>query len=193
MMDKRLNVAFLWHMHQPLYKDPATGEYTLPWVLFHATKDYYDMAAILDEFPQVHQTFNVVPCLIEQIEEYASGRAKDKYRRISTVKATELATDEKAFILQYFFQANWENMIKPIPRYFELLKKRGVSNDREEAFSVMRWFSEQDFLDLQVLFNLIWIDPLIRENDRFLTRAVQKGRRTSPKTTKQSSSTSRPR
>ena len=174
-MDKRLNVAFLWHMHQPLYKDPATGEYTLPWVLFHATKDYYDMAAILDEFPQVHQTFNVVPCLIEQIEEYASGKAKDKYRRISSVKATELTTEEKTFILQYFFQANWENMIKPIPRYFELLKKRGVSNDREEAFSVMRWFSEQDFLDLQVLFNLIWIDPLIRDNDRFLTALYKKG------------------
>ena len=29
-MDERLNIAFLWHMHQPLYKDPATGEYTLP-------------------------------------------------------------------------------------------------------------------------------------------------------------------
>jgi len=175
MMDKRLNVAFLWHMHQPLYKDPATGEYTLPWVLFHATKDYYDMAAILEEFPQVHQTFNVVPCLIEQIEEYASGRAKDKYRRISSIKATELGTEDKAFILQCFFQANWENMIKPVPRYFELLKKRGVSNDREEAFSVMRWFSDQDFLDLQVLFNLIWIDPLIRQNDKTLTALYKKG------------------
>jgi len=55
-MDRKLNVAFVWHMHQPLYKDPFSGEYTLPWVLFHATKDYYDMAAILEEFPQVHQT-----------------------------------------------------------------------------------------------------------------------------------------
>lgn len=174
-MDKRLNIAFLWHMHQPLYKDPATGEYTMPWVLFHATKDYYDMAAILEEFPQVHQTFNVVPCLIEQINEYASGRALDKYRRISSVKASELTVEEKAFMLQYFFQANWDNMIKPVPRYFELLKKRGVSNDREEAFSVMRWFSEQDLLDLQVLFNLIWIDPTIRQADRFLTALYKKG------------------
>jgi len=174
-MDKKLNVAFLWHMHQPLYKDPATGEYTLPWVLFHATKDYYDMVAILDEFPQVHQTFNLVPCLIEQINEYASGKAKDKYRRISSVKAAELSSEDKAFMLQYFFQANWDNMIKPIPRYWDLLKKRGISNDRDEAFSVMRWFSEQDFLDLQVLFNLIWIDPLIRQNDKYLTFLYKKG------------------
>src|SRR3990172_121743 len=174
-MDKKLNVAFLWHMHQPLYKDPATGEYTLPWVLFHATKDYYDMVAILDEFPQVHQTFNLVPCLIEQIGEYASGKAKDKYRRISSVKAAELSSEDKAFMLQYFFQANWDNMIKPIPRYWDLLKKRGISNDRDEAFSVMRWFSEQDFLDLQVLFNLIWIDPLIRQNDKYLTFLYKKG------------------
>jgi alpha-amylase/alpha-mannosidase (GH57 family) len=162
-------------MHQPLYKDPATGEYTMPWVLFHATKDYYDMAAILDEFPQVHQTFNLVPCLIEQINEYASGKAKDKYRRISSVKASELSAEDKAFILQYFFQANWDNMVKPIPRYWDLLKKRGISNDRDEAFSVMRWFSEQDFLDLQVLFNLIWIDPLIRQNDKYLTFLYKKG------------------
>jgi len=162
-------------MHQPLYKDPATGEYTLPWVLFHATKDYYDMVAILDEFPQVHQTFNLVPCLIEQINEYASGKAKDKYRRISSVKAAELSSEDKAFMLQYFFQANWDNMIKPIPRYWDLLKKRGISNDRDEAFSVMRWFSEQDFLDLQVLFNLIWIDPLIRQNDKYLTFLYKKG------------------
>ena len=77
-MDNRLNVAFVWHMHQPLYKDALTGEYTLPWVLFHATKDYYDMAAILEEFPDVHQTFNLVPCLIEQLLEHGSGKVADR-------------------------------------------------------------------------------------------------------------------
>jgi alpha-amylase/alpha-mannosidase (GH57 family) len=62
-MERRLNIAFFWHMHQPLYKDPFTDEYILPWVLFHGTKDYYDMVAILEEFPDIHQTFNLVPSL----------------------------------------------------------------------------------------------------------------------------------
>ena len=174
-MDRKLNVAFVWHMHQPLYKDPFSGEYTLPWVLFHATKDYYDMAAILEEFPQVHQTFNVVPCLIEQINEYASGKAKDRYARVSMIPASKLSADEKVFLLQFFFQANWDNMVRPISRYWELLRKRGVSNEKDEIYQVLRYFNEQDYLDLQVLYNLIWIDPSIREKDAFLSGLYAKG------------------
>ncbi len=175
MTDKRLNIAFLWHMHQPLYKDPATGEYTLPWVLFHATKDYYDMAAILEEFPDVHQTFNVVPCLIEQLNEYSSGKALDKYRELSKKPASRLTRDDKAFIIQYFFQANWDYMIKPLPRYWELLKKRGASDSKDEIQHVLRYFTEEDYQDLQVLFNLVWIDPVIRDRDPFLSSLYSKG------------------
>ncbi|MDP2690351.1 MAG: glycoside hydrolase family 57 protein, partial [Deltaproteobacteria bacterium] len=170
-------MAFVWHMHQPLYKDPITNEYTLPWVLFHATKDYYDMAAILEEFPEVHQTFNVVPCLIEQIEEYGEGRAQDLYLSISKKPASELTGDDKVFMLRNFFQANWDLMIKPLQRYWELLMKRGPSNAREEVESVLRYFNDQDYLDLQVFFNLVWIDPHIRRNDKTLKALSEKGGR----------------
>ncbi len=124
-MEKRLNIAFYWHMHQPIYKDPFTGEYTMPWVLYHGTKDYYDMAAILDEFPQIHQTFNLVPSLIKQLNDYASGHAGDKYLSLASKPAAELSMEDKSFILKNFFQANAENMIKPLSRYAELLRKRG--------------------------------------------------------------------
>ena len=47
-----LYLALIWHQHQPFYpKDPQTGLYTRPWARVHATKDYYDMAAILREYP----------------------------------------------------------------------------------------------------------------------------------------------
>jgi len=174
-MDNRLNVAFVWHMHQPLYKDALTGEYTLPWVLFHATKDYYDMAAILEEFPLVHQTFNLVPCLIEQLEEYGSGAANDVYLNISMKKAEELTTEDKLFMLRNFFQANAELMIKPFQRYWELYRQRGSSNAPAEIEAVLRYFTEQDYLDLQVFFNLVWIDPYIRENDKELSALCAKG------------------
>ena len=174
-MPNRLNIAFMWHMHQPLYKDPATNEYTMPWVLFHATKDYYDMVAILDEFPEVHQTFNLVPCLIEQLNEYASGKALDSYGKISARAVAELTKEDKSFMLQYFFQANWDHMIRPVPRYQELLRRRGLNNTREEVQSVLRYFRDEDYLDLQVLFNLVWIDPVFRQKDPFLRALYEKG------------------
>jgi alpha-amylase/alpha-mannosidase (GH57 family) len=69
-------VALLWHMHQPYYEDLVTGEQILPWVRLHALKDYYGMVALLDEFPDVRVTFNLVPSLLVQIEAFADERAK---------------------------------------------------------------------------------------------------------------------
>ena len=49
-----LYLNLTWHQHQPLYyKDPDTGVYSRPWVRVHATKDYYDMAAMLREYPDI--------------------------------------------------------------------------------------------------------------------------------------------
>ncbi|HYA27067.1 MAG TPA: glycoside hydrolase family 57 protein, partial [Thermodesulfovibrionales bacterium] len=39
-----------------------------------------------------------------------------------------------------------------------------------------RYFTDSEFLDLQVLFNLAWIDPMLREKDQFLAGLVAKGR-----------------
>ncbi|MBE9528920.1 MAG: glycoside hydrolase [Proteobacteria bacterium] len=175
-MSNKLNIAFVWHMHQPIYKDPITQEYIMPWVLLHGTKDYYDMAAILEEFPEIHQTFNMVPSLVEQIEEYASGTALDKFRTVAQKSAADLTDEERVFILTNFFHSNWENMIRPMARYWELLKKRGVSNSPDEIRASLRYYTESDFTDLQVLFNLVWIDPTLVEADEFLKGLRAKGR-----------------
>ncbi|MEE9614989.1 MAG: glycoside hydrolase family 57 protein [Thermodesulfobacteriota bacterium] len=175
-MGERLNIAFIWHMHQPLYRHPFTGEYLLPWVLLHGTKDYYDMVSILEEFPDIHQTFNLVPSLIEQIEEYGSGEARDKYRSLTLKPASELTGEDKKFLLFHFFQANRDNMIRPLPGYWELLSKRGFSGEPDEVGEAARFFTEEEFRDLQLLFNLAWIDPWIREADPLLMRLVEKER-----------------
>ncbi|TAN62728.1 hypothetical protein EPN18_04150 [bacterium] len=176
MEGKKLNIAFVWHMHQPLYKDPLSGDYAMPWVLLHGTKDYLDMVSILDEFPNIHQTFNIVPCLIEQITDYAEGVAKDRYINLTLKPADELTTDDKVFLLKNFFQANWDNMIKPFPRYWELLHNRGLSSGTDDLIPVARYFSRADWLDLQVLFNLAWIDPHLRAQDAELSALCEKGR-----------------
>ena len=68
-----LYLAFIWHMHQPYYRDLLTNELYLPWVRLHAIKDYLNMLTILAGYPRIHQTFNLVPCLIEQIQAYIAG------------------------------------------------------------------------------------------------------------------------
>ncbi len=176
MEDSPLNIAFIWHMHQPYYKDPDTGYYILPWVRLHAIKDYYDMVAILEDYPDVHQTFNLAPSLLKQLSDYASGSAKDLYTEISIKPPEELNFDDKMFILENFFMSHWENMVKPFPRYWELLQKRGMDTGRDGMTEAVRFFTHRDFMDLQVWFNLSWFDPTHRERDSFLKEMVQKGR-----------------
>jgi alpha-amylase/alpha-mannosidase (GH57 family) len=89
----RIYIAFLWHMHQPFYKDLVTGEYKLPWTRLHALKDYYGMVRILEEFPKIRQTFNLVPSMMVQIEEYADGAARDPLLELA-LKPAEQLTDE---------------------------------------------------------------------------------------------------
>src|SRR5258707_1501289 len=104
-------VAILWHMHQPYYEDLATGEHILPWVRLHALKDYYGMVAILREFPGVRMTFNLVPSLLVQLEEFAANRAHDRYLEVGLKPASQLAPVDVEFMLENFFHAQRRHMI----------------------------------------------------------------------------------
>src|SRR5881409_3197068 len=115
-----LRDVVLWHQHQPYYKDLVNGEYRLPWVRLHALKDYYGMVKLLDEFPEVHQTFNLVPSLITQIQDYGAGTAEDPFFRVASRPGKDLTSDERRFALQYLFQANVDHLIRRYPRYAEL-------------------------------------------------------------------------
>ncbi|MFQ5329703.1 MAG: hypothetical protein ACE5D4_06930, partial [Thermodesulfobacteriota bacterium] len=174
-MPYKLDIAVIWHMHQPYYKDLASGEYLLPWVRLHAIKDYYDMPLLLDNFEGIRQTFNLVPSLLIQLEDYASGKGTDLFLEVSRKPADDLTEEEKGFILSNFFHANRENMIKPLPRYWKLLHKRGLDFNGGSVGDVMRFFGESDFRDLQFLFNLCWFDPSIQQSDPFLAAMISKG------------------
>ncbi|HXX53208.1 MAG TPA: glycoside hydrolase family 57 protein [Thermodesulfovibrionales bacterium] len=176
MNSSPLSIAFLWHMHQPYYKDPLSGIYRLPWVRHHGTKDYLDMAMLLEEYPHIRQTFNLVPSLIEQLIDYTDNNATDVFLEVTLKKPSDLSDEERAFILGNFFLANWDTMIRPFSRYHELLLKRGLTVSKGELSRIVRYFSDSDFLDLQVLFNLVWIDPMLRKRDVFLSSLVTKGR-----------------
>ena len=168
-----LRVVVLWHQHQPYYKDLVTGEYRLPWVRLHALKDYYGMVKLLEEFPQVHQTFNLVPSLIAQIEDYAQARALDPFLDIAARSASTLSAQERRFALQYLFQANPEHLIGRYPRYAELWERfQGAGSSPEQAD---KYFQTQDVTDLQVLSQIAWFDEFFQAEPD-ISELVRKGR-----------------
>ncbi len=175
MPDYPLYISFVWHMHQPYYKDDITGSYILPWVRMHGIKDYYDMPALLSDFPDIHQTFNLVPSLLRQITDYVDNNATDKFLALTLKSASELNPEDKLFILKNSFMANWDTMIKPYPGYWQLLDRRGYSVSSNDLENATRYFTNQDYLDLQVWFNLTWFDPLFKQKDPFLQGLIRKG------------------
>src|SRR5277367_5335630 len=167
----RINLAILWHMHQPQYRDPGTGQYLLPWTRLHALKDYWGMVKILEEFPGVHMTFNFVPLLAEQIEEYASGRFKESWFDIAFAKAETLTVEQKREIVERAFQVN-DIYVNRWPRFAELRSQ--VQSAGPEA--AVAQFSVRDWRDLQVLSQLAWTDEEYFVADSALAKLSAKGR-----------------
>jgi alpha-amylase/alpha-mannosidase (GH57 family) len=167
-------LALLWHQHQPYYPDDVAGENPMPWVRLHGVKDYYGMALHLLEFPEMRCTINLVPSLLLQLQGYTERGASDRFLQVSRVPAEALTESDSLFLLDQFFMANPEQMIRPYPRYAELYQRRNAG--RNSAREALRRFQERDLRDLQVWFNLTWVHPLAFERDEGLRALLQKGR-----------------
>jgi alpha-amylase/alpha-mannosidase (GH57 family) len=162
-MPGHIYICFVWHMHQPFYKDLVSGEYKLPWTRMHALKDYYGMVKILEDFPAIHQTFNLVPSMLTQIEDYAQGTASDPFLRIAAKPAEDLTQAEKEFALRYFFQANEQHVIERYPRYAEVLRALRKLNSNVQLAA--QRLDVRMIRDLQVLSQLAWFDEEYLRND----------------------------
>jgi alpha-amylase/alpha-mannosidase (GH57 family) len=168
-----VSLALVWHQHQPYYPDDFTGETLMPWVRLHATKDYLGMALHLQEVPEFRCTINLVPSLLVQLQRYVDG-GTDRHLEASRLPADGLSEEDALYLLDNFFLANTETMIRPYPRYRELWQRRGAAT--EPARQALPRFSTNDFRDLQVWNNLTWIHELVFERDPELRAFRQKGR-----------------
>jgi alpha-amylase/alpha-mannosidase (GH57 family) len=166
-------LMLLWHQHQPFYKDLVDDRYTMPWVRLHALKDYYGMVAELGAFPQVHATFNLVPSLVAQLEDYAHDRAREEWFELGFKPAAELSAKERERVFHYAFQANRPNLIDRYPRFRELYEK---ARPWELSARLATAFTEQEIRDLQVTSQLAWVDELWLASDPELERLVATGR-----------------
>ncbi len=187
---KRIHLVVLWHMHQPQYRDPENGRYVLPWTRLHALKDYWGMVEVLREFPNFHATFNVVPSLGMQLEEYASCSFKEPWFSLAFKNADELSHEDKAEIISRAFQVNQERLMSRWPRFFELFEWSRPAGGAQALVS----FTPRDWRDLQLLSQLAWMDESWLETDevvsglsshpsadlRFRYRARRQSRHTAP-------------
>jgi alpha-amylase/alpha-mannosidase (GH57 family) len=161
-------------MHQPFYKDLISGEYRMPWTRLHALKDYYGMVQVLEDFPAVHQTFNLVPSMMLQVEEYACGKAVDPFLGVVLKPAEALAPAEQEFMLRNFLMANPPPAIARFPRYAEFCQAWAAANCNPER--TLRLFTVAALRDLQVLSQLAWFDEDSLTEDPDVRNLVRRGR-----------------
>ena len=176
-MKKSLDLVFLWHMHQPDYRDYATGDFVLPWVYLHAIKDYTDMAYHLERHPGVHVVLNFVPVLLDQLEDYteqfATGKIRDPLLRLLVhADSCELSEGDRQLTLDACFRSSHTKMIAPYPVYtrlwdlFQLL--------RAEGDAALTYLSGQYMADLLVWYHLAWCGESVRRENELVASLMTK-------------------
>ena len=154
-------------MHQPGYLNLEENALELPWVRLHSAKAYFDMAWLLDRYPNIKCTINFVPILFEQISHYLDGM-RDSYFQL-TMKPTGLLTDaEKSVMIAKFFSCHFDTCVATRPRFHELYKKA-----RRETDPAL--WADQDIRDLAVLFNLSWFGYGTRVEFPLISKLEAKG------------------
>ncbi len=167
---KRFPVVLFWHMHQPQYRDPITGEYVLPWTYLHAIKDYVDMAAHLEANRQARAVVNFAPILIEQLEELAA-RVTAHLSRGETLPDPVLALLSEAplpfepgarlSLLQSCLRADREHLINRYPPYAKLASLAVALGARD----TVAYAADQYLRDLGVWYHIAWLGETVKRSD----------------------------
>jgi alpha-amylase/alpha-mannosidase (GH57 family) len=181
MQNEPLNVVFLWHMHQPEYRNLATGEYHLPWTYLHAIKDYADMAAHLERQTGAKAVVNFAPILLDQIDDYATkiNDCLDSDRTIpdpllnSLISEHPFANSDRLKLIQACTKVNEERLVKRYPHFEKLIEITHHFSTQESVDYLDRQF----FIDLVVWYHLAWMGETIRKDSLVINRLIDKGRR----------------
>ncbi len=172
------DLAFLWHMHQPDYRHPDSGEFLLPWVFLHAIKDYTDMAAHLERHPGIRCTVNFVPVLLDQIDDYAeqfaSGQWRDPLLSIAaTPDCATLDADQRARLLDMAFRCHAPTMLEPFAPYRRL--RDLLAHVRSHDGHGMSYLSGTFYSDLATWYLLAWSGESLRRSGKVIPALMAKG------------------
>ncbi len=148
-------VAFLWHLHQPDVRDPATGQPRLPWVRLHAIRGYYDMVSeSLAHDDRV--TLNFSGVLLSQLHDVAKG-ASDPLRALLNRPFVELDPGDRRVVQRLAAVGNAAMSHAWAP--LRAAAARGDLHTESEfrdlrVWSVLQWFGAtalDEFPELQAL------------------------------------------
>jgi alpha-amylase/alpha-mannosidase (GH57 family) len=176
-MKKSVDLVFLWHMHQPDYRDYSTGDFVLPWTYLHAIKDYTDMAYHLEQHPKICAVLNFVPILVDQLEDYvdqfATGVLRDPLLRLLAHKKPEAMTAaEREHLLDACFRCNHSKMVTPFPAYQRMMDLH--TNLKGEGEAALAYLSGQYMADLVTWYHLAWCGESVRREHSLVIRLMQK-------------------
>lgn len=174
----KLYLNLYWHMHQPDYRDTITGQYVLPWTYLHAMKDYTDMAYHLEANPKARVTFNFVPVLLDQLEDYTdqfkTNHIRDPLLALLVRDDLEyLSKEERCLIVDSCFKSHHEKMLEPFAQYQRLLNIYHAL--RDQASTASNYLSGQYMADLLVWYHLAWTGESIRRNNAYVQALMEKG------------------
>jgi len=177
-MKKTVDLVILWHMHQPDYRDYASGEFVLPWTYLHAIKDYTDMAYHLERHPKVRAVVNFVPILLDQLEDYtdqfASGQLRDPLLRLLIHEnSANLSAQERQLAFDACFRSNHTKMIAPYPSYMRLWELFNLLQTESE--SGLSYLSGQYVADLLTWYHLAWCGESVRREHVLVASLMSKG------------------
>jgi alpha-amylase/alpha-mannosidase (GH57 family) len=141
-----LYLAIIVNLHQP-----GLGGDTSQ---FHSLRDYYGLIAQLQKNPGVKLTFSLSGALLQQLDQNNGTNGEDRFDTVSKKNAALLTNDDKLFMLNNFFEVS-EAQIVRFPRYLDLRRKRGDRVDAASLNRVLPLFTEEDWRDLQVMYNLV--------------------------------------
>ena len=175
----KLYLNLYWHMHQPDYRDLASNEYVLPWTYLHAIKDYSDMAFHLEENPKARVSFNFVPILLEQLEDYTLQFQQNKIRDplLSLLIEENLATisnEQCHLVVQSCFKSHHEKMLSPFPQYQRLLQIYQLV-EKMACDDEFHYLTAQYKADLLVWYHLAWCGESLRRNNKVVQDLMAKG------------------
>jgi alpha-amylase/alpha-mannosidase (GH57 family) len=176
--NRPLDLVLVWHMHQPDYRDQASGEFLLPWVYLHAIKDYTDMAWHLERHPGMRAVVNWVPVLLDQLEDYAeqfeSGKLRDPLLRLLAREAAQALTgEERTLIAGRCLDPAALAMIQHYPPYKHLFELFGSFEARGHA--ALAYLSDQFFHDALIWYHLAWTGETVRRESELVTRLMAIG------------------
>ncbi len=176
-MKNSVDLVFLWHMHQPDYRDYSSGDFVLPWTYLHAIKDYTDMAYHLERHPKVRAVVNFVPILLDQLDDYtdqfSTGQLRDPLLRLLIHENSENLTEDQRYLaFDSCFRSNHTKMIAPYPAYkrlWDLFDQLQADGD-----SALSYLSGQYVADLLTWYHLAWCGESVRREHALVAGLMSK-------------------